>query len=190
MGGYELCDYTLSTAVRRALNRYVGRGLTLAILLAASVGEAATYRWVDEQGKVHYGDRIPPQYVGQGHSELNGQGRVIRRVDRAPSSTEARQRREQEHAQHETEEQEARVRQRRDNALLATYSSAREIELAKSRALDQEQAMLDSLLVMRKNSGSKAEIDEMIRQRQKSMDATRAKYDADLARYHELTGSR
>jgi hypothetical protein len=35
-------------------------GLALALCLAAAPALAETYRWVDETGKVHYGDR-PPQ---------------------------------------------------------------------------------------------------------------------------------
>lgn len=173
----------------RPISRAVRRGLILAALLAAPAW-ATTYRWVDEHGKVHYGDSIPPQYVGQGRTEMNAQGRVIRRTERAPGSAKARQRQAQESERAEAEEHEARERQRHDNALLATFSNTRELEQAKARALDQEQAMLDSLLVTRKSSGSTTEIDDMIRQRQKSIEATRARFDADLARYRELTGGR
>jgi hypothetical protein len=193
MGGYTLGHLALSPTIRRGLNRCAGCGLALALLLAAAASWAATYRWVDEKGKVHYGDRIPPQFAGQGHTELNSQGRVIRRVERTPNSAEARERRERETARKELEEREATARQRRDNALMATFSSLSELEQAKARALDQEKSMLDGLQVMRKNSASKAEsdyIDEMIRQRREQMEATRTKYDADLSRYKALTGGR
>jgi hypothetical protein len=33
--------------------------LTLAVLVAAASAHAQVYRWVDEQGKVHYGERAP-----------------------------------------------------------------------------------------------------------------------------------
>ena len=32
------------------------------------------YRWTDEQGVVHYGDNIPPQYASQAHASLDSQG--------------------------------------------------------------------------------------------------------------------
>lgn len=193
MDGHALGHRTLSPAVRRGLRGCAGCGLGLAILAVAAASWAATYRWVDEQGRVHYGDSIPPQYANQGHVELNGQGRVTKRVGRAPSSAEARQQRERQTAREEAEEHEARERQRHDNALLATFSDAREIELAKQRALDQEQAMLDSLLIMRRHSESKLEsqhINDMIRMRQQNMEAIRARFAADKARYLELTGGR
>jgi len=193
MDGHALGHRTLSPAVRRGLRGCAGCGLGLAILVVAATSWATTYRWVDEQGRVHYGDSIPPQYASQGHSELNGQGRVTKHVGRAPSSAEARQQRERAAARAEAEEHEARERQRHDNALLATFTSVRDIDLAKQRALDQEQALLDSLLIMRKHSESgtqAANVDAMIGERRKSMEAMRARYDADKARYLELTGGR
>lgn len=194
MGGYALGHYPLSPTIRRGLNRCAGCGLILAILLAtATCCWAATYRWVDESGRVHYGDKIPPQYAGQGHSELNSQGRVTRRVEGAANSVTERQRREREAARLEAEAQAALQRQRQDSALLATFSNVTEIEQARVRALSQELALLESLRVMRKHSESKAEsahIEDMIHQREKAIQTIRAKYDADKARYIELTGRR
>jgi hypothetical protein len=37
----------------------VRRALALATLLAAAAAHGQVYRWVDEQGKVHYGERPP-----------------------------------------------------------------------------------------------------------------------------------
>ena len=37
------------------------RFLALISLAAASIAEAQIYRWVDEDGNVHFGDRRPPQ---------------------------------------------------------------------------------------------------------------------------------
>ena len=43
---------------------HIGRAIAvIAIIVAATVGAQAdgkVYRWVDEQGKVHFGDRAPP----------------------------------------------------------------------------------------------------------------------------------
>jgi hypothetical protein len=35
------------------------------VLLCAGLAQAQTYRWVDKDGKVHYGDRPPPAATGQ-----------------------------------------------------------------------------------------------------------------------------
>jgi hypothetical protein len=193
MGGHALGHHTLSPAVRRSLKACAGGGLALVILAMAGASWAATYRWLDEQGRVHYGDSIPPQYAGQGHSELNRQGRVIRQVERAPGSAEARARREREAAQKLAQEKADLERQRRDSALLATFASTHEIDLARQRALDQEQAQIDSLVMMRKHQEPGAEanyLDGQIRVHRNNLDAIRARYEADKARFIELTGGR
>ena len=185
MGGYTHSHHPLSRAIRS--------GLTLAALLAATAGWATTYRWVDGKGVVHYGDSIPPQYAGQGHAELSPQGRIIKRVEPAPTSAQARQLRQQAEARKATEEREALERQRRDSALLATFSSVRDIERAKARELAQEQAMLESLQVMRVNSRSQANtdyIDQQIILHRKALEEIQSKYEADKARYLELTSGR
>ena len=48
-------------------------GVFLALLLAASPAALGqVYSWVDENGKKHFGDRIPPEYENQGKQvELN-----------------------------------------------------------------------------------------------------------------------
>ena len=40
-----------------------------------------TYRWVDDQGVVHYGDQVPPQYAQKEHTVLNTQGVEVKRLD-------------------------------------------------------------------------------------------------------------
>ena len=61
---------------RMALGLLIGlAGLLPAGADAASSDRKSTaYRWVDEQGVVHYGDSIPPQYAEKEHAVLNNQG--------------------------------------------------------------------------------------------------------------------
>src|ERR1700761_6565617 len=39
--------------------------LPLAATAGAAPGARPTYKWVDKDGVVHYGDHIPPEYAGQ-----------------------------------------------------------------------------------------------------------------------------
>ena len=55
---------------------------------SASKGGIA-YRWVDEQGVVHYGDNIPPQYAQQDRTILNKQGVALSHVDAALTPEQA-----------------------------------------------------------------------------------------------------
>jgi len=81
---------------------------------------AVTYRWVDEKGVVHYGDRIPAQDTQKEHSILNSEGVEVGRSDaqKSPAQLAEEARREQE-----------RLRlQQHDSFLLTTYTSAKDIE--------------------------------------------------------------
>ena len=42
---------------------------------------AVTYKWTDEQGIVHYGDSIPPQYAQKERTVLNSRGVEVRKLD-------------------------------------------------------------------------------------------------------------
>jgi hypothetical protein len=55
----------------------VGTVLLAATLWAATVSAAEVYRWVDENGEVHYSESLPPDYKDSGHDVLNRQGMVV-----------------------------------------------------------------------------------------------------------------
>jgi hypothetical protein len=44
--------------------------------LIASAAAAEVYRWVDENGEVHYSESLPPDHQDKGHDVLNQQGIV------------------------------------------------------------------------------------------------------------------
>ena len=105
-----------------------------ALILFSPTVRATTYKWVDDQGKVHYTDKIPPEAVNKGSIELNKQGVPIKKTDPALTPEQRRAREVEE----ERTRQAAKIRdeiQRKDRALLQTYTSESEIELSKKRAL-------------------------------------------------------
>ncbi len=116
--------------------------LALALLLPGAA-LAAMYKWVDDKGVVHYSDQVPPAAVNKGNVELSPQGIPIRKV--APAMTpeqrsahEAEQARQNESAKGPTREQIESARH--DRALLQSYTTAGEIDLAKARSLQTLQA--------------------------------------------------
>ncbi len=118
--------------------------LVLAALISFSSAVCATtYKWVDDQGKVHYTDKIPPEAVNKGSIELNKEGVPIKKNDAALTP-------EQRHAREVEEErarQAAKIRdeiQRKDRALLQTYTTESEIELSKKRALATIEGQIQS----------------------------------------------
>lgn len=92
------------------------------------------YKWVDDQGVTHYGQSIPPEYRDAAATEMNRRGLTVREIDAAqqPESPEAKA----ERAKQEREEKRRQYEQRRrDLALMKTYTSAEEIDLARERNL-------------------------------------------------------
>jgi hypothetical protein len=87
------------------------------------------YRWVDEQGVVHYGDNIPPQYASQDRTILNSQGVEVGHLD-------AQKTPEEEAAAARTRN--ALMKQRQHDAfLVSTYTSVKDIEALRDARLDQ-----------------------------------------------------
>jgi hypothetical protein len=111
------------------------RSLLPLLLLALAGGPAAAqtvYKWVDKNGQVHYGDRIPPEYAEQDREILNKQGLTVGREEGSETPEEARARRER-----EAQQQAAAERARQDRMLLAIYQSVDDIELLRARRLEQ-----------------------------------------------------
>jgi hypothetical protein len=117
---------------------------TLAVLAAALAAaplaalaqsaQAHTYRCVGKDGRKYYGSTIPQQCLGQPIEALSAQGTVMRRID--PEGDEkARKAKEAESAKKREEDLISRESSRRNRALLATYSSEKDIEDMRSRAL-------------------------------------------------------
>ena len=117
-------------------------GATLAVGLLASASAATpptqwgaagkggvVYRWVDERGVVHYGDSIPPKYAKDGATVLNAQGVVIGEV--APEKSAA------ELAAAARTEEDLQKQQQRDNFLMTTYTSVKDIEQLRDERLEQ-----------------------------------------------------
>jgi hypothetical protein len=90
---------------------------------------ATTYRWVDENGVVHYGDRLPPQYAKQESAVLNRQGVEVGRTEAQKSPEQLAE---------EQKRHEAVLRQKQHDAfLLTTYTSVKDIESLRDERLGQ-----------------------------------------------------
>jgi hypothetical protein len=63
--------------------------LASAALPAAQPAGTRSYKWVDKNGVTHYGDMVPPEYAAQGRSELNGQGVEVKQYPRQLSPEES-----------------------------------------------------------------------------------------------------
>ena len=103
---------------------------------------AKLYKWVDDQGVTHYGETIPPQYAGKERSELKS-GRAIKKEEAL--TPEEQRAKEEADARMLAEKKAAQEQKRRDNALINTYSNEKEIELARTRNLQQVDARINGI---------------------------------------------
>jgi hypothetical protein len=85
------------------------------------------YKWVDDQGVTHYGDRIPPEYAAQEQHLINSQGIEINHLDAQKSADQI--------AAEEQRKLDAEQRLSRDKNLLSTYVSVQEIERLRDQRL-------------------------------------------------------
>jgi hypothetical protein len=95
------------------------------------------YRWVDKDGQVHYGDRVPPEYAEQDRDILNRQGVPIAREQGLITAEEAA-----EQAAIEKAARDEQKRKLRDRVLLQTYQSVRELEVLRDNRLELVDAQL------------------------------------------------
>jgi hypothetical protein len=113
--------------------------LAAGLALAPFAADAQSYRCVGKDGKKYYGQSVPPQCLGMPVEQLNAQGMVTKRFDAAASAAE-REKKAAEEDERKKREAITKEEGRRNRALLATYTSEKEIENARARALQENQA--------------------------------------------------
>lgn len=112
--------------------------LLLATLLALALtpAYAKTYKCKDSKGTTYYTQTPPAECLGKEMEELSGQGTVLKKRGAAltPEQIAAR---EAEEKRKQEEAALAREEKRKNQALLNTYSSEKDIEDGRLRALKQ-----------------------------------------------------
>jgi hypothetical protein len=98
------------------------------LLAAGPLAAEKVYKWVDEDGVVHYGDALPPKAAGRGHKVLNDQGIAVEDVAAAKSAEQI--------AEEARLAEAAREAAKRDQVLLDTYLSVNEIEHLRDRRVE------------------------------------------------------
>ena len=90
-------------------------------------------KWVDKNGVTQYGDKLPASEAGRNSSEMNTQGMTVKKNVAADKSNGAL-------------DQQKLDQERKDKILLASYTKPEEIDLARDRNLQMDQATLQSLI--------------------------------------------
>lgn len=123
------------------LQYFLSTPISLAVLCCAALcisqsvqaeGTGRIIKWKDEKGVTHYGDSIPPQYSNRDSAIMNKQGVTIQH--------------NKANAHEDTEAIEAKLEQdKKDRALLGTFTNADEIDLTRDRNLEPELLILKNL---------------------------------------------
>lgn len=103
--------------------------------------QAGLYRWIDDDGNVHYGDKVPAQYLKKEHEELNAQGTLVQKHDRALTPEEEAEKEKLE-AELERKENERRAQALRDRVLTDTYTTERDLVAARDARLEAVNSQL------------------------------------------------
>lgn len=144
----------------------------------ASAQEPKLYRWVDENGVVHYGDSIPARYAELERQVVNEHGITVDVMQAKKTDEELA-----EEARLEELRVEAELQRRRDQALLATYLTIDEIEMHRDRRVElfQAQARVTELYLRNLQRRMESLREEASKFRPYSEDPKAPMIDPDLA---------
>ena len=191
--------------------------LLAVLLLAAGTAQAGMYRWVDSNGQVHYGDTLPPTYQKSGAAEISKQGLVLKRTQ-SEAERKAGAERQVEHKRIEQEQQkqtqqdraltstyttEAEIDLARDRALEHHNLAIKGAEI-RMKAVEANLTELNARIARIEKAGhavgpnlkdqlfqanrERLDLKRTILNNEEARMRVREKYDADKARFRELTG--
>ena len=114
------------------------------LALAPAAAQERMYKCVDARGKVYYTQVPPPECLGRDTQELNKSGTLIRKNPAAVPLTPAQEQAREAERRKKIEDEERSKEERRKNlALLNTYSSEKDIEDTRTRALAEAQGAIE-----------------------------------------------
>ena len=159
--------------------------------LFSQTAGAAMYKWVDSKGVVHYSDRMP-ESTRTNPTRLSNSGVSTPANDGRSAPGDARLS-AQEMEQQKADAKRQLERTRQDAALLATYSNENEIEAAREREHKRHQETMKLTtagLAASTNPEDRRKLDAALAKGQQDADAINARFDAQKARFRELTAGR
>ena len=134
--------------------RYLLHLLPVALVICSFAAQGKMYKWVDENGQMHFGDRVPTKYLTKEHDELNDRGMVTKHKQAAKT---AEQKAEEERLERERKlaELEDKRKQQRDRILLDTYTTERDLIVARDSRIDAIDSQINLATSLINDSKSK-----------------------------------
>jgi hypothetical protein len=115
--------------------------LVMAALWASAAG--AAYKCVDEKGVTHFGDTPPAGCASVVMYEIGKSGNVLRKIDPTPTPEQVKVQQE-EYERVKASLKSESEQKRKDMALLSTFSSEREFDMARDRNIEPLNARIAS----------------------------------------------
>lgn len=109
--------------------------LPVVLIVSSFTVQAKMYKWVDEDGQMHFGDKIPQKYLVKEHDELNEYGVKTKHREAEKTAEEKAKERHLEQARKKAALAEKKQKQL-DRVLLDTYTSERDLVVARDTRLD------------------------------------------------------
>ena len=152
--------------IARVFNSYLPLSGVLFCLilfgLTSTAGAGGLYKWVDENGEVRYTDRMPQNAASKQSQTLNDQGVVISTKEAAKTAEEQAAFEKIESERKERLDRENRLKQeqqKKDQALILTFSSEHELEMVKEERME----VLDSIirLIYKSMAGTNKKLEQL-----------------------------
>lgn len=137
--------------------------LIIAFMLSfiALTVQARIVCWTNKDGVKECGDRIPPEYSQKEHQELNEQGLVIDKTERAKTEEELAAEKKQAEIEAEKQRQ-AEEQAREDKILLDTFTNVDDINIARDGKVAAIQTTIS--LAEKRNEKLQADLDKLVEQ--------------------------
>ena len=114
----------------------IGVTAVIATSLAQAAGTGHTqYKWRDASGALHYSDALPAEAAKLGYEVVNGQGLVVKRVERAKTADELVAAKAAA-AKAEVERNAAAQQAREDERLLSMFADEADLKRSQQQRLD------------------------------------------------------
>jgi hypothetical protein len=119
--------------------RIFGIAVFLGCTLPLNCYAGKLYKWVDDEGRTHYSDKLPPSETHRARSQLDQQGVTIKEVDAAKTDEEIKQEQEQERLRLERQRV-LEKQQAQDRVLLRTFRTEDDILMTRNGQLQAVEA--------------------------------------------------
>ncbi len=110
--------------------------ISLLALMVVPVGVSARIKcWTNKEGVRECGNRVPPEYAQKGHQEISKHGITTKRQQRARTAAELEVEK-QKQIELAEEKRKAREQAAHDRVLLDTFTTAKELEMARDSKIE------------------------------------------------------